>query len=60
MKSSQHRREEAVERMVEAKFKDSKACKKGTKTEEQWQKWRKAEIERITKLPTKRGNTLTY
>jgi len=52
MKSKRQRRDEAVARMESAEYKNSKACKKGTRTKEQWTAWNTAEIERISKITT--------
>lgn len=47
MRTKAEKRREAVERMRAARWEDSKACRKGTKTEEQWREWRNAEVARL-------------
>ena len=38
---------EAMERMASYKYKDSKACRKGTKTEAQWNEWNSKHLDEL-------------
>jgi hypothetical protein len=46
-KRPKERRADAVERMKAYTYKNSKSKRKGTRTEQQWSEWNKAEIERL-------------
>ncbi len=50
MRTKAEKRREAVERMKRSKYADSKACRTGSKTEEQWRAWRDAEVERLVAM----------
>lgn len=43
------RRKAALERLISSTWENSKAKRKGTKSREQWQKWKDAHIEFLSK-----------
>lgn len=47
MKSSRQKRLEAMARISESLFKDSKAFRKGTKTETQWDEWKSRHLDHL-------------
>ena len=47
MKSKRQKRLEAMARIAESKFEDSKAFRKGTKTEAQWGEWKSKHLDHL-------------
>lgn len=47
MKSTTQKRKEALERLKQSKWEDSKAFRTGSKTEDQWNKWKAKELARM-------------
>lgn len=52
MKTKSQKREEAMIRFAESKWENSKACRTGSRTKEQWTKW-KTERLKSSKSPKK-------
>lgn len=47
--AKQVRRTSALERLKESTWENSKACRTGSKTKEQWQQWKDNEVARLSK-----------